>query len=95
MPPRALLPPTSSPALPPTPDLADDMIYGVDNIARELGLDRLGAKRGAKAVYELHRKGGAPIFKLEGVGFAARRSALRGWVLRKEAEALDRRRGRE
>jgi hypothetical protein len=71
------------------------MLYGVDSIARELGLDRLGAKRGAKAIYELHRKGGAPIFKLEGIGFAARRSGLRQYILRKEAEALDRRRGRE
>lgn len=87
MPPPRLLPdlPKAPPA--PRPAAADDMLYGVEAIREALRLPK------QKQVYKLHEartrsKDPAPIMKLEGVGFAARRSSLEAWLERREREAV-------
>lgn len=87
MPSVRLLPPIASID---ADDLAADMLHGIDEIAKALGLDRLGPERARRAIYEMRRRGRVPIFHLDGVGLAARRSALRAYIQRQEAESLDR-----
>jgi hypothetical protein len=71
-----------APVQPARPLLGDDMLYGVEEIRAFLSL------KDTKAIYRLHEKGGSPIFKLEGVGFAARKSSLSAWIERKERAAM-------
>lgn len=92
MPAPTLLPPSVA-ASAREPQLCDDMLHGIDEIAKALGLDRLGQDRARRAIYEMRRRGRVPIFHLDGVGLVARRSALRAYIERQEAEALDRKRG--
>lgn len=88
--PQPRLLPQLEPAPAPQRSLADDMIYGADAIAAELGLTAgRTAHQARKAVYKLHAAGRMPILKLDGVGFAARRSALKAFIERQERAALE------
>lgn len=67
------------------PHLADDMLYGAEAIRDYLGIQPRD-RRGLKKVYYLRERRGWPIFYLDGVGIAARKSSLRAFVARQERD---------
>lgn len=68
--------------------LRDDLIYGPEAIAKELGLDKaMPIGKAIRRVYKMRERGKAPIFYLDGVGLVARKSALAAYLLQRELDA--------
>jgi len=57
--------------------LADDLIMGAEQIARELQWKMKDGRWNRRKVYYLASQGEAPIYRVKGLGICARRSALK------------------
>jgi hypothetical protein len=65
------------------PAICDDLIYGAEAIRVHLKLKKV------RQVYHLREKGKAPIFEMEGIGLAARKSSLDAWIKRLEDQVAN------
>lgn len=84
-----LLPPLGDMNLaPPERALAQDMLYGADEIGRFVGLPvdhpDMGTRTKAIKRVSYLKRSGWPIFSLAGVGIAARRSTLVAFIAKTE-----------